>query len=168
MARDRDLMSELTPTRGPDHMQVIGGLEPGAIESGRSRRASCSQRFETLSRKRRRDDDSLLLVSCRGLSTARNTSLLPIFKRVMSDATLPPFLRQVYNVRSEDGACSVYTDNGRSRDHHLCSREKDKPYVTLTFAQSLDAKIAGRGGKQLTLSGKESMVMTHWYAPYGL
>jgi hypothetical protein len=38
-----------------------------------------------------------------------------------------------------------------------------RPYVTLTFAQSLDAKIAGINGKQLILSGKESMVMTHWY-----
>ncbi|KAH7914721.1 dihydrofolate reductase-like domain-containing protein [Hygrophoropsis aurantiaca] len=36
------------------------------------------------------------------------------------------------------------------------------PYVTLTFAQSLDGKIAGKGGKQLILSGKESMLMTHW------
>ena len=38
-----------------------------------------------------------------------------------------------------------------------------RPYVTLTFAQSLDGKIAGKGGKQLILSGRESMVMTHWY-----
>ncbi|KAL0951648.1 hypothetical protein HGRIS_008328 [Hohenbuehelia grisea] len=37
-----------------------------------------------------------------------------------------------------------------------------RPYVTLTFAQSLDAKIAGKAGKQLILSGKESMKMTHW------
>lgn len=37
-----------------------------------------------------------------------------------------------------------------------------RPYVTLTFAQSLDAKIAGAGGQQLLLSGKASMVMTHW------
>ncbi len=34
-------------------------------------------------------------------------------------------------------------------------------YVTLTFAQSLDAKIAGVNKKQLILSGKESMLMTH-------
>lgn len=34
-------------------------------------------------------------------------------------------------------------------------------HVTLTYAQSLDAKIAGEGGKQLILSGKESMAMTH-------
>ena len=37
-----------------------------------------------------------------------------------------------------------------------------RPHVTLTFAQSLDAKIAGAGGHQLILSGKDSMVMTHW------
>ncbi|KAJ3485439.1 hypothetical protein NLI96_g4965 [Meripilus lineatus] len=42
------------------------------------------------------------------------------------------------------------------------SPQEDRPFVTLTFAQSLDAKIAGVGGKQLALSGKESMVMTHW------
>jgi 2,5-diamino-6-(ribosylamino)-4(3H)-pyrimidinone 5'-phosphate reductase len=39
-----------------------------------------------------------------------------------------------------------------------------RPYVTLTFAQSLDGKIAGKAGKQLILSGRESMIMTHWYA----
>src|SRR6267154_2887291 len=38
-----------------------------------------------------------------------------------------------------------------------------RPLVTLTFAQSLDGKIAGKGGKQLILSGRESMLMTHWY-----
>ncbi|KAF9469785.1 dihydrofolate reductase-like domain-containing protein [Collybia nuda] len=36
------------------------------------------------------------------------------------------------------------------------------PHVTLTFAQSLDAKIGRRNGSQLILSGKESMIMTHW------
>ena len=41
---------------------------------------------------------------------------------------------------------------------------QDRPLVTLTFAQSLDAKIAGINGQQLILSGKESMVMTHWFA----
>ncbi|KAF8527380.1 bacterial bifunctional deaminase-reductase [Hysterangium stoloniferum] len=37
-----------------------------------------------------------------------------------------------------------------------------RPHVTLTYAQSLDGCIAGIGGRQLILSGKESMVMTHW------
>jgi 2,5-diamino-6-(ribosylamino)-4(3H)-pyrimidinone 5'-phosphate reductase len=37
-----------------------------------------------------------------------------------------------------------------------------RPHVTLTFAQSADSKISGINGQQLILSGKESMVMTHW------
>ncbi|KAF8899097.1 dihydrofolate reductase-like domain-containing protein [Infundibulicybe gibba] len=37
-----------------------------------------------------------------------------------------------------------------------------RPHVTLTFAQSLDSKIAGQNGRQLILSGNESMQMTHW------
>ena len=44
------------------------------------------------------------------------------------------------------------------------SPDTTRPYVTLTFAQSLDAKIAGKGGQQLALSGKESLIMTHWSA----
>ena len=44
----------------------------------------------------------------------------------------------------------------------LVSADTTRPYVTLTFAQSIDAKIAGAGGKQLILSGEESMKMTHW------
>lgn len=37
-----------------------------------------------------------------------------------------------------------------------------EPHITLTFAQSSDGKIAGPGGQQVALSGKESMLMTHW------
>ncbi len=44
----------------------------------------------------------------------------------------------------------------------LVPSDTTRPYVTLTFAQSIDAKIAGAGGKQLILSGEESMKMTHW------
>ena len=44
----------------------------------------------------------------------------------------------------------------------LVSPDPERPYVTLTFAQSLDAEIAGKAGKQLALSGKESVIMTHW------
>jgi 2,5-diamino-6-(ribosylamino)-4(3H)-pyrimidinone 5'-phosphate reductase len=47
---------------------------------------------------------------------------------------------------------------------YTTSHPKTRPFVTLTFAQSLDAKIAGKNGKQLILSGEESMVMTHWQA----
>ncbi|PBL02886.1 bacterial bifunctional deaminase-reductase [Armillaria gallica] len=48
-----------------------------------------------------------------------------------------------------------------SRSIPLSPGEK-RPKVTLTFAQSIDAKISGQNGAQLILSGKESMVMTHW------
>ncbi|WRT70640.1 uncharacterized protein IL334_007638 [Kwoniella shivajii] len=37
-----------------------------------------------------------------------------------------------------------------------------RPHITLTWAQSLDSKIAGPGGQRVILSGKESMLMTHW------
>ncbi|CAG8527237.1 7334_t:CDS:2 [Acaulospora colombiana] len=37
------------------------------------------------------------------------------------------------------------------------------PFVTLTYAQSLDGMISGRGGGSLTLSCEESMIMTHRY-----
>ncbi|KAF9900888.1 2,5-diamino-6-(ribosylamino)-4(3H)-pyrimidinone 5'-phosphate reductase [Lobosporangium transversale] len=40
-------------------------------------------------------------------------------------------------------------------------KPKGRPHVTLTFAQSLDGKIAGKQGKQLTLSGSDSMKATH-------
>lgn len=37
-----------------------------------------------------------------------------------------------------------------------------RPFVTLTYAQSLDGKLAGPAGSgQLMLSGKESREMTH-------
>eukprot|EP00127_Corallochytrium_limacisporum_P005537 Clim_evm54s207 gene=Clim_evmTU54s207 len=36
-----------------------------------------------------------------------------------------------------------------------------RPYVTLTFAQTLDGSIADRGRKQVAISGEESMEMTH-------
>jgi 2,5-diamino-6-(ribosylamino)-4(3H)-pyrimidinone 5'-phosphate reductase len=42
-------------------------------------------------------------------------------------------------------------------------KDNQKIWTTLTFAQALDGKVAGHGGRQLILSGKESMLMTHWY-----
>ncbi|KAI5121305.1 hypothetical protein M0805_003774 [Coniferiporia weirii] len=49
-------------------------------------------------------------------------------------------------------------------DQALCLDQPKLPprvHVTLTFAQSLDARIAGVGGRQLMLSCEESMIMTH-------
>lgn len=36
-----------------------------------------------------------------------------------------------------------------------------RPWVTLTYAQSLDGMLAGPKGQQIQLSGQESKAMTH-------
>lgn len=41
------------------------------------------------------------------------------------------------------------------------AKQRSKPRVTLTYAQSKDGKIAGAGKKMVALSGESSMVMTH-------
>ena len=46
---------------------------------------------------------------------------------------------------------------------HLPPPNPDRPHITLTWAQSLDAKIAGKNGSRVILSGPESMLMTHWW-----
>jgi 2,5-diamino-6-(ribosylamino)-4(3H)-pyrimidinone 5'-phosphate reductase len=60
------------------------------------------------------------------------------------------------------GALPADVQPGTAPLLHLVPADDTRPYVTLTFAQSIDAKIAGAGGKQLIISGEESMKMTHW------
>lgn len=76
----------------------------------------------------------------------------------------PAILRDLYGLSvSRDAHPSIYhRDRDESTLPSPASPSPYRPFVTLTFAQSLDAKIAGVGGKQLILSGKESMIMTHW------
>lgn len=45
--------------------------------------------------------------------------------------------------------------------HHKLDERLNSLHVTLTFAQSVDGKIAGKERKQLRLSCDESMLMTH-------
>lgn len=86
-----------------------------------------------------------------------------------TDTTLPEpptFLLDLYDLKSpsdlESHPSLFYPSREDSAHPSPTSRSPTRPFVTLTFAQSLDAKIAGQGGKQLILSGRESMVMTHW------
>ena len=60
------------------------------------------------------------------------------------------------------GALPADAQPGTAPLPDLVPFDSTRPYVTLTFAQSIDAKISGAGGKQLILSGEESMRMTHW------
>ena len=80
----------------------------------------------------------------------------------------PSVLRELYGLSStsETHTSIFYADRDASTFPTPTSPSPDRPFVTLTFAQSLDAKIAGAGGKQLILSGKESLVMTHWYVMF--
>lgn len=39
--------------------------------------------------------------------------------------------------------------------------ERDRPFVTLTYAQSLDGSIASRSGRPLRISGDEALTFTH-------
>jgi hypothetical protein len=69
----------------------------------------------------------------------------------------PQILADTLGTPSED------VEPGKDPLPDLVPSDSTRPYVTLTFAQSIDAKIAGAGGKQLILSGEESMKMTHWW-----
>ena len=40
-------------------------------------------------------------------------------------------------------------------------KSRNRPFITLTYAQSLDGSIAARDKTQLTLSGEESFTLTH-------
>lgn len=63
------------------------------------------------------------------------------------------FLRKIYPE-------SMFNDDKIQED-----TSANAPFITLTYAQSLDAMIAGKAGKQIILSGKESMGVTHrWVA----
>jgi len=49
----------------------------------------------------------------------------------------------------------------RERMRSSSSTTRRRPFVTLTFAQSVDGNLALRKGQPTRLSGQESMVMTH-------
>ena len=76
----------------------------------------------------------------------------------------PEILLELYNLPFTTGihASIFYPEHDPSSLPTPTTTSTTRPYVTLTFAQSLDAKIAGAGGRQLILSGKESLIMTHW------
>lgn len=72
---------------------------------------------------------------------------------ISSTHTITDFLDTLYN-------SSTSPDFHLQTNHDLAHR----PFVTLTYAQSLDGKIAGVDGQQLRLSGNQSMKMTHMLA----
>ena len=49
--------------------------------------------------------------------------------------------------------------SARAAAHH---RRTGRPFVTLTYAQSLDGSIAADPGQPLSLSGPQSLLLTHY------
>lgn len=84
-------------------------------------------------------------------------------------ASPPGFLTSTFQLTQHGhSSVSVVPKDESAQVATPTSPDTTRPYVTLTFAQSLDAKIAGKGGQQLALSGKESLIMTHWSVLPGL
>lgn len=55
----------------------------------------------------------------------------------------------------------MFTEGEPPSPAALPSGDTGRPYVTLTYAQSLDGSLAGGNGHRLVLSGEQSMRMTH-------
>jgi 2,5-diamino-6-(ribosylamino)-4(3H)-pyrimidinone 5'-phosphate reductase len=85
--------------------------------------------------------------------------LLSSLSTTTTSSEIGDFLDQVYshsNFPSEPP-----TSTAEPIDLLACPGCNQRPFVTLTYAQSLDGKIAGADGQQLRLSGNQSMKMTH-------
>lgn len=112
----------------------------------------------------RGSDSGRLRIESRGAAAARlyKGVLYPSRDQVTSTnliSVLPNIVHNMDTYIQRDFLASVLS-------LPLTSPSPSRPYVTLTYAQSLDGCIAGVGGKQLLLSGKESMIMTHWCCSY--
>lgn len=91
------------------------------------------------------------------MSTSTIATSLPEIQPSIKVLEADDFLKtQVY--RDSD---LTFNDIGKLIAVPDAKKRKDAAVVTLTFAQSFDAKIAGKNGKQIQLSGPESSVMTH-------
>ncbi len=89
---------------------------------------------------------------------------MTIFTDMVDTRPVPPeILTNLFSLQKHKSSLSISAGDDSVNVPTPASPDSSRPYVTLTFAQSLDGKIAGKDGLQLALSGKESLVMTHWY-----
>jgi len=79
----------------------------------------------------------------------------------MADLPLYPEIIRNISVLSER-SMGFWEDPAQSPVNNATYEiQKNRPYVTLTYAQSLDGAIAARPGHSLALSCRESQTMTH-------
>jgi len=101
-------------------------------------------------------DISRLLYHPKGRSRARTRPIMSGSNLIPAEQTTPN-INKVTSMSAQPPPFLLSVISG-TETAQLATR----PRVTLTYAQSLDGCIAGVGGQQLILSGKESMNMTHW------
>ncbi|PLW45454.1 hypothetical protein PCASD_05919 [Puccinia coronata f. sp. avenae] len=85
-------------------------------------------------------------------------SLLSSLSTTTTSSEIGDFLDHVY---SHNKFPAQSTSTTQQPDLLAGAGSNQRPFVTLTYAQSLDGKIAGVDGQQLRLSGNQSMKMTH-------
>ncbi len=99
-----------------------------------------------------------------GLRVARRVSMPPTVNRENADylATKVARMRHLLDLGPGDTALG---DNGASVDLAVAltpgAAPTDRPFVSLTYAQSLDGSLTVRRGEPLALSGPESLRLTH-------
>ncbi|WAR52057.1 hypothetical protein PtB15_1B496 [Puccinia triticina] len=86
--------------------------------------------------------------------------LLSSLSTTTTSSEIGDFLDQVYS-HSNFPSQSQPPSTTEPIDLLACPGCNQRPFVTLTYAQSIDGKIAGADGQQLRLSGNQSMKMTH-------
>ena len=90
-------------------------------------------------------------------------SLLSSLSTTTTSSEIGDFLDHVYSHSNFPAQSTSSTIE--QADLLAYAGSNQRPFVTLTYAQSLDGKIAGVDGQQLRLSGNQSMKMTHLYVP---
>jgi len=86
-------------------------------------------------------------------------SLLSSLSTTTTSSEIGDFLDHVYSHSNFPAQSTSSTIE--QADLLAYAGSNQRPFVTLTYAQSLDGKIAGVDGQQLRLSGNQSMKMTH-------
>lgn len=105
-----------------------------------------------------------------GVSVQERVPLGPHVNRHNEDylRTKVDRMRHMLDLGSANGAATAGSPAsttvdiaGLQKEAHQFSREHAVPFVTLTYAQSLDGSIAQAGGTPMQLSGERSLEMTH-------
>ena len=90
-----------------------------------------------------------------GISVAERVALPPVVND--ENATyLATKVARMHHLLTLNGRSPRHTPNGRQK-----STPNGRPFVTLSYAQSLDGSITRQRGEPMAISGEESLTLTH-------